>query len=188
MIALNEWLTACFLFAIDKHFQRWLNKCKRARILRADVNDRIIDFSDVIELILNGTFTMPLPPSFKRINSKAAINKRSSNDLAKEDSKKEQKSDKKEKQEKLVIVKNKHQHKSFKMNQNKSWKRFFKSAYIDSRPSWDGKKTKKMCIKWHIHGECFENCNRKESHVPKEDIPPAKVKEMCAFMAKCRSE
>ncbi len=153
------------------------------------MNDRIIDFSDVIKLVLNGTFTMPLPPSFQRINSEAAISKHSGNDLTKEDNKKKQKSDKKEMQEKLVIVKNKHQHKSFKMKQKESWKRNFKSAYIDSRSSWGGKKTKKMCIKWHIHGECFDNCNRKESHVPKEDIPPAvKVKEMCAFMVKCHSE
>ncbi len=135
------------------------------------MDDRIIDFSNVIELVLNGTFTMPLLPSFQRINSKAAINKCSGNDLAKEDSKKMQKSDKTEKQEKLVIVKNKHQQESFKMKQNESWKRNLKSAYIDSRPSWGGKKTKKMCIKWHIHGECFDNCNRKESYVPKISFP-----------------
>jgi hypothetical protein len=152
MIALNEWFAARFLFAINKCFQRWLSEWKRAQILRVDVNDRIIDFSNVIELVLNGTFSMPLPLSFQRINPEAAINKRSGDDLAKEDNKKKQKSDKKEKQEKLVIVKNKHQHKSFKMKQNKSWKWNFKSAYVDSRPSWDGKKTKKMCIKWHIHG------------------------------------
>ncbi len=152
------------------------------------MNDRIIDFSNVIELVLNGTFTMPLPPSFQRINSKAAINKRSGNDLAKEDSKKKQKSYKKEKQEKLVVVKSEHQHKSFKMKQNKSWKRNFKSAYIDIRPGWDSKKTKKICIKWHIQRECYDNCDRKESYTPKDDIPPAKVKEMCAFMAKCCSE
>ncbi len=89
VIALNKWFAAaCFLFAIDKCFQRWLNECKQAQILRADVNDRIIDFSNVIELVLNGTFSMPLPPSFKRINSKASISKRSGNDLAKEDNKK----------------------------------------------------------------------------------------------------
>ena len=151
MITLDEWFAACFLFVIDQRFQCWLNKCKHAQILRANVNDRIIDFSNVIELVLNGTFTMPLLPSFQRINSKAAINKRFGNDLAKEDNKKKQKSDKKEKQEKLVIVKNKHQHNSFKIKQNNSWKRNFKSAYVKSRPSWDGKKTKKMCIKWHIH-------------------------------------
>jgi hypothetical protein len=188
MIALDEWFVACFLFAIDKCFQRWLNKCKWAQISRANVNDTIIDFSNVIELVLNRTFTMPLLPSFKRINSKAAINKHSGNDLAKEDNKKKQKSNKKEKQRKSVIIKNKHQHESFKMKQNESWKRNFKSACIDSRPSWDSKKTEKMCIKWHIHWECFDNCNRKESHIPKEDIPPMKVKEMCAFMAKCSSE
>jgi hypothetical protein len=133
-------------------------------------------------LVLNLTITMPLPPSFQRINSKDAINKHSGDDLTKEDSKKKQKSDKK------VIVKNEHQHEFIKMKQNKSWKRNFKSAYIDSRPCCDGKKTKKMCIKWHIHGECFDNCDRKENHVPKKDIPPAKVKEMCAFMVECRSE
>jgi hypothetical protein len=110
---------------------------------------------------------MPLPPSFQRISSKATINKCTGDDLAKEDSIKKQKSDKKEKQEKLVIVKNKHKHESFKMKQHKSWKRNFKSAYVDSRPSWEGKKTKKMCIKWHIYRECFDNCNRKERHVPK---------------------
>jgi hypothetical protein len=48
MIALDKWFAACFIFFIDKRFQRWLNKCKRAQILRANVNDSIIDFSDVI--------------------------------------------------------------------------------------------------------------------------------------------
>jgi hypothetical protein len=28
MIALNKWFAACFLFAINKHFQCLLNKCK----------------------------------------------------------------------------------------------------------------------------------------------------------------
>jgi hypothetical protein len=55
MIALNKWFAACFLFAIDKRFQRWLNKGKWAQISRADVNDRIIDFSNIIELVLNRT-------------------------------------------------------------------------------------------------------------------------------------
>jgi hypothetical protein len=92
---------------------------------------------------------MPLPPSSQRINSEVAINKCFSNVLTKKDSKKKQKSDKKEKQEKLVVVKNVHQHESFKMKQNESWKRNFELAYLDSRPSWDGAKTKIMCIKWH---------------------------------------
>jgi hypothetical protein len=96
MIALNKWFAACFLFAIDKRFQCRLNKCKQAQILRADVNDRFIDFSYVTELVLNGTYTMPLLPAFKRINSKATINKRSGNDLAKENNKKKQESEARE--------------------------------------------------------------------------------------------
>ncbi len=89
---------------------------------------------------------MPLLPSFQGIESKADINKCSDDDLAKEDSKKKQKSDKKEKQEKSVVVKNKHWHKSFKIKQGETWKRTSKSAYVDSRPSWDGEKTKKCAL------------------------------------------
>jgi hypothetical protein len=146
------------------------------------VNDRTIDFFDVIELVLNRTFTMAFPPSFQRINSKATIIKHFGNNLAKEDSKKKQKSDKNEKQEKLVVVKNNHQHKSIRVRHGR------RLSSRDSRPSWDGVKTKKMCIIWHIHRECYDNCYRKESHIPKDDIPPAKVKAMCAFIAKCRGE
>lgn len=187
MIALDEWFAARFLLAIDKRFQRWLNECKKATVSRSDVNDRILDFSDVIEMVLNGTFTMPLPPSFQKVNSEDATDKRSGDNLVKEGSGKKQKSDKKEKKD-SAPVKNNSQHDSFKMKAGETWKKTFKSAHADSRPSWNGEKTKKMCIRWHIHGECFESCDRKESHVPKEDIPADKVVEMCTFIAKCRGE
>jgi hypothetical protein len=31
MIVLDEWFAACFLFAIDKCFQCWFNKCKKPK-------------------------------------------------------------------------------------------------------------------------------------------------------------
>ncbi len=90
--------------------------------------------------------------------------------------------------EKYVTVKNKSQHKSFKLKEGESWKKTFKTVKnTDDRPSWEGKKTKKMCIKYHILGNCFDNCDRLESHVPKDQIPAVKVTEMCAFITKCRN-
>ncbi len=88
----------------------------------------------------------------------------------------------------MATVKNDNQHESFKLKDGESWKKTFKSAHTDDRPSWDGEKSKKMCIRFHILGNCFEDCDRKESHVPKDQIPTEKVTEMCKFIAKCRGE
>lgn len=187
MIALDEWFPSRFLYAVDKRVQLFLTECKLAET-RVEVNDRHLDFSDIIGSVLYGTFTMPLPPTFQKITSDDAGTKRSGDNTEKDNGGKKQKSGKNEKNEKKVIVKNTNQHEAFKMREGETWKKTFKGVHVSSRPTWDGEKTSKMCIKWHIHGECFECCDRKESHVPKEEIPAAKVTEMCAFIAKCRGE
>ena len=155
------------------------------------MNDKHLDFTDIIGAVLYGNFHMPLPPTFQKNNSNAAGSKHTGEVKDNEGSGKRQradKSDKPDKREKLTIIKNSNQHEAFKMRDNESWKKTFKSAHVSSRPTWDGEKSKKMCIRWHILGECFEQCDRKKSHVPGPDVPPGKVSEMCSFIAKCRDE
>ncbi len=60
------------LFAINKQVQRWLRPCKTAHNSRTQVNDRILQFEDLINTVLNGTFHMNLPPSFAKVSSPAA--------------------------------------------------------------------------------------------------------------------
>jgi hypothetical protein len=71
-IALNKFFTAKFLFAIDKQVQFWLRLCKSAHNFPTQVNDRILQFKDLIDTLLNGTFHVNLPPSFAKVSGQAA--------------------------------------------------------------------------------------------------------------------
>jgi hypothetical protein len=64
-IALNKFFAAKFLFAIDRRVQRWLRSCKQAYHSHAEVNNRVLQFYDTIDEVLNVTFQMILPPTFK---------------------------------------------------------------------------------------------------------------------------
>lgn len=192
MIALDEWFPSRFLFAVDKRVQIFLTECKVA-VSRMDVNDKHLDFSDIIGSILYGNFNMLLPPTFQMITSADNTTQRPGDDNSKKDAtgkkrKAEKSGDGNEKKEKLVPVKNTSQHEAFVMKPGETWRKNFKSAHVNLRPSWNGEKTQKMCIKYHIEGSCFTTCDRVESHVPKDQIPAEKVAEMCAFIAKCRGE
>ena len=45
-----------------------------------------------------------------------------------------------------MVAKIKHQHKLFKIKQSETWKRTFKLAYIDSRPSCIGRRQRKCAL------------------------------------------
>lgn len=185
-IAQDEWFPAKFLFAIDKRFQRWLGQCKRSNITRMEINDRILDLDDIVDLVLNGTFTMTLPLAFKKTTT--SPNNETRKDDKDEPKAKKQKQDDKRKKDDSKTVTNEAQHPDLKLRDGEDWKGKFQNAHASDRPSWDGTKSKKMCIRWHLKGNCYDNCSRKESHVPASEIPSAKLAEAKAFLAKCRSE
>jgi hypothetical protein len=76
-IALDEFFAAKFLFAVDQRVQRWLRSCKQASIACTQVNNNVLGFKDLLEQVLNGTFQMNLPASFKKVanSSKTAATK-----------------------------------------------------------------------------------------------------------------
>jgi hypothetical protein len=71
-IVLDNFFAAKFLFVINKQVQRWLRSCKTAHNSCNQVNNRILQFEDLIDTVLNGTFHMTLPPSFAKVSSSAA--------------------------------------------------------------------------------------------------------------------
>jgi hypothetical protein len=71
-IALDNFFATKFLFAIDKQVQCWLRSCKTAHNSHTQVNDKILQFKDLIDTVLNGTFHMNLPPSFAKVSGQAA--------------------------------------------------------------------------------------------------------------------
>jgi hypothetical protein len=69
---LDNFFAAEFLFAINKRVQCWLRLCEPAHNSCTQVNDRILQFEDLINTVLNGTFHVNLPPSFAKVRGQAA--------------------------------------------------------------------------------------------------------------------
>jgi hypothetical protein len=55
------------MFAIDQRVQRWLKSSKRAENSRNKVNNKCLNLDDVIEQVLNRTFTVMLAPAFRKV-------------------------------------------------------------------------------------------------------------------------
>jgi hypothetical protein len=71
-IALDDFFATKLHFAIDKQVQHWLRLCKTAHTSHTQVNNRILQFEDLIDTVLNGSFHMNLPPSFAKVRGLAA--------------------------------------------------------------------------------------------------------------------
>jgi hypothetical protein len=72
-IALDKFFAARFLFAVDRRVQRWLRMCEAATMTRSSINDNVLNFDDLLEQVLNGSFYMNLPASFKKIEVEPKI-------------------------------------------------------------------------------------------------------------------
>jgi hypothetical protein len=66
----------------------------------------------------------------------------------------------------------------------KSWKDTFSKQFPQDGPSWEGKV--KMCARWHIKGNYYDNCARVTSHVTMNKIPTNKKAGFLTLMKKCR--
>jgi hypothetical protein len=53
-IALDELIVATFLLAVDHRFQHWLGICECATVLQSQASNRVLQFNNIIEDILNG--------------------------------------------------------------------------------------------------------------------------------------
>jgi hypothetical protein len=60
-IALDKFFATKFLFAIDRRVQRWLRMCEQARDSCIQVNNNILNFNNLLDQVLNGSFQMNLP-------------------------------------------------------------------------------------------------------------------------------
>jgi hypothetical protein len=66
-IALDDLFVAKFMFTVDRRIQRWLGMCERTTVSRSQVDDRVLQFDNLLEDILNGQFNMTLPVTFKKV-------------------------------------------------------------------------------------------------------------------------
>ncbi len=186
-IAIDDFFAAKFLLAVDRRVQRWLKMCEACTMTRTSVNNVVLKFEDLLEQVLNGSFNMNLPPSFKVIQvetkSKSANDAKPAAAAAAGDGKGGRGKKHKGENGNGSLVKNPAQDEDFSVKPGESWQETFSKQLAKEIPSWDGKVN--MCARWHIKGDCFDDCSRKESHVGKDKIPADKKASFLTYMSKC---
>ena len=152
--------TAKFLFAIDTRIQLWLGLCETMDN-REDVNDKLIDFDDLLQAIMLRTFNIALPPSFKNLFDSEKVSDR--DDQGRRDKKKRKAND--DDQQTKILNSGKIEDWCIDFETFKS--KFRDSDALRKRPSFgDGK----ICHRFHSKGYCFGNCYHKESHIPSTSL------------------
>ena len=169
-------LPAKILFSVDSKTQRWLRSCMEADD-RSEVNDSIINFRPLVDLVLEGQFVQTLPPVFS-MNS----NRMKERDFDPPTKKARSEKDKNDDKGKRAFEKNDTQIDSFKLKDGETWGNFCGTC-AESKPDWA---PKKMCHRWNIRGYCFNDCVNKASHVAGSEIPKEKEKEFQTWMSMCR--
>ena len=151
--------------------------CKLAKN-RDDVDDRILNASDLIQGVWFGGFSMDLPPNTKTIdNGKEAK-------FGEEGERKKRKPNPKEDGKRHIT--NEGQHPDLKMKESEDWKKDFVGKHSKIKPFWESSGKVRMCVHWHVKGDCFKDCEHSASHVKADDIPEAKLTAMKKYIAKCR--
>jgi hypothetical protein len=189
-IALDEFFPSKFLFAVDRRVQRWLRTCQHAILSRTHVNDNVLDFDNLLEQVLNGSFHIILPASFKKIEVASAGATKSTpaggNIVSDQNLNQPKKGKRKSEDGNGNLVRNTAQDEDFKVKTGETWKDTFSKQLPYDRPFWDEESKVKICARWMIKGDCFDTCARSASHVTKDKIPSDKKASFLAFMKKCR--
>ena len=159
--------------------------CEQATILRTQVNGNILNFDNLLEEILNGSFHMLLPATFKKIvNANPADNTKQACSRVNGDENGRDKKKRKSKNGNDNLVRNITQDNYFKVAKGKTWKNTFSKQLPQDRPTWEDQI--KIRARWHIKCDCYDNCPHAISHVLKENSPSEKKANFLIFMKKCR--
>ena len=185
MISSDPTLQAQICLAVDKRVQRWLEQCEEASD-RIEVNDRIVDFDNLFEDLLDGRFSCMLPAVFK---VRAPLQPPTVSNPFDQERGRSTKGNKRDVDKNGGgRINNENMVEDFKMKENRSWGNVFCGNNACKRISWNGDEKIKMCPRWHSRGYCYPNCNNKASHVPDTEVPGAKRTEYRAYLKEVRKK
>ena len=181
-IAGDREYAAKFLYALEIRIQRWKGECQQEKD-RSCVNDRIVDFDDVVEQVLNSSLNIVLPPTFV----KPTEQEQTGSGAGGASNKKEKENKKRKERENNAnerMTKNEAPITEFLMSEGEDWRRDYAGKNTKDRPKWD--KETFMCVRWYVRGECFNDCNNKNSHSKADDVPQEKKDAFSTYLKKIR--
>ena len=177
-------LPAKILYAMEIQIQRWLGECEKYDN-RSMVNDRLVSFDEVFKMVMNYTLNIILPLNFIKTPPK---NLTVIPPGAKDNDRNGRRKGAKRKQgdgNDNHTTKNTKPIAEFLMKSVEIWKRDFAGKFSRDQPKWGDEW---MCARWHIHCECFVDCNNKSSHIRASTVPQAKRYKFKSYITKVRRE
>ncbi len=180
-IASDRKLPAKILYAMEIRIQRWLGECIKFDD-HSMVNDCLVSFDEVFEMVMNSTINMSLPPNFVKPAPKSPPTSTGASSAEGDGKKKGGNKRKSGEVDRERITKNPSPIPEFLLKDGENWKKQFAGKCSNDRPKWDNSTF--MCARWHIRGECFVDCNNKASHVGASAIPQAKKDDFLAYITK----
>ncbi len=145
----------------------------------------MLNFDNLLEEVLNGSFHMSLSTTFKKIiNANPADNAKQASAIDNGEGNGRGKKKRKSKNRNGNLIRNISQDSDFKVVAGKMWKITFIKQLPQDCPTWEDKM--EICTRRHIKGNYYNNCSRVISHVSKENIPAERRANFLTFMKKCR--
>ncbi len=148
------------------------------------VNDHLVCFDKVLEMVLNSSLDVILPPKLIKPSPKKPTPKLTPMEGG--DRKRKNKKRKSDKVRGERVIKNAAFITEFHMKDDEVWKRNFTGKCTRDHPKWDNNTF--MCTHWYNHVECFCDCNNKASHIGACAVPSTKHNKFKTFLGKVRQE
>ena len=164
-LAKDHLFTAKFLFAIDTRIQIWLKMCE-IKEFREDVDDKLLNFDEVLNQVILRTFTITLPPSIQHVFEKKQI-KRLDQDFNGPGPKRK-KNNEKEESRNTNRIPNEGKLENWILDQDQYTKKLRHNSSLKSRPKLHDVP---MCHRFHSRGYCFDNCGNKATHIASNKLP-----------------
>lgn len=162
----NKMFIAEFMYAIDTRVNLWLESCEESKF-REDVDDSLLSFDNILQLVRTRNFSYILPPSIRAVveaeeeaESKSSKKRKTGNDTTSDKSQRTNNEGTIDAWIKPLDIYNN------KVRNNKE--------HLEKRPTFN---EEKICHRWHSRGYCFSNCNNSKTHVKSSSLPAQTKKE-----------
>jgi hypothetical protein len=168
----NKLFIGQFLFALDTRINLWLESCEECKF-RDEVDDNLIDFSDLLQDVRIRNFTHMLPISIHQV-----IETSKESDEGTSPPSKRRKNNDQTTSDRIV---NEGKIENWIKEDEMYNKCFRNGETLCQRPKLGNTI---MCHRWNSKGYCFENCNNKASHIPSTELPAEAKKEYTKWVEK----
>ena len=153
-LALDDMFIPKLLYSVDDRVNQWLSQCCREDTVE-NTTLELVSFSNIIYKLQLNEFVCNLPANIRRIVKDTNPSKKRDSDIGVPN-----KQTKKTKQE-AVMIRNEDAEDSWKLKPGEKWNQVFRHK------SRDGPLLStncKVCLKYHVKGFCFNDCNFRGSH------------------------